>query len=352
MPAVPFTADDTDRLRETLAEVVADGATPGGVVICGTVDGEKHVLTAGTVAPELGDVPPTERTVYDIASLTKVVATWPLIGQVLDTGLGDLDAPVRDMLPAMNGETPSGEATLRQLLTHTSGLRASTRLDHYRGASAPLYELLCREPLEDTPGRHRYINRGYILLGLALAHVHGAHLNDLADQFWQGVGMPATVYGPVARSRHVAPTEQHLTGAPRIWGTAHDDNAALLGGVAGHAGVFSTPHDLAAYATHLLDAYTRDDAMGQWLRASLVPQAVIETGLERGLSWILAAGGRVAYHHGFTGTSLYLAPEAGRYLAICTNSVYYGNARTRIAPLRELALKMISAAWWSKAPDE
>ncbi|MFJ2034005.1 serine hydrolase domain-containing protein [Streptosporangium sp. NPDC087985] len=347
MPA-PFTANDTARLQETLDEVVADGATPGGVVVCGTIDGQKHVLTAGTVAPELGELTPTEHTIYDIASLTKVVATWPLIGQALATGLVDLDAPTRNVLPAM-----TGEATLRQLLAHASGLRASTRLDHYRSADAPLHELLCREPLEDTPGRHRYINRGYILLGLALAHVNGVPLDYLADQLWQRIGMNSTVYGPIARGHHVAPTEQRIPGAPRTWGVAHDDNAALLGGIAGHAGVFSTPRDLATYATWLLDAYTYGDAApGEWLRASLVPQVAIEPGLDRGLSWILAAGGRVAYHHGFTGTSLYLAPDAGRYLVICTNAVYYGNARTRIAPLRTLALKTISATWHPEALDE
>ncbi|THC43112.1 serine hydrolase domain-containing protein [Streptomyces sp. A1499] len=76
---------------------------------------------------------------------------------------------------------PSAEVTVRQLLAHTSGLRASTRLDHYRGADLPLHELLCREPLDDAAGTHRYINRGYILLGLALAHVNGLPLDDLGS---------------------------------------------------------------------------------------------------------------------------------------------------------------------------
>ncbi|WP_404815590.1 serine hydrolase [Streptomyces thermolineatus] len=338
----PLTTDDTARLAEALDAVVADGATPGGVIITGTAGGDRHVHTAGTVAPELGDHPPTDRTVYDIASLTKVVATWLLVGSALDQGLMDLDAPIRDFLPPISGEAPSGEVTVRQLLTHTAGLRASTRLDHYRGTSTPLHELLCREPLEDTPGTHRYINRGYILLGLALAHVTGRPLDLAASDAWQRYGMTDTVYGPLARSEQVAPTEQRIPGTPRIWGSAHDDNAALLGGVAGHAGVFSTTADLATYAEHLLTAAANDDPTGEWLRASLVPHAPIEPGLDRGLSWILAAGGRAAYHHGFTGTSLYLAPDTGRYLVICTNAVYHGTARTRIAPLRALALKTIS----------
>lgn len=345
MPVVPFTAGDVSLLQDSLEQVVADGATPGGVLAFGTLDATPRYLSAGRIASECGDAEPDQHTAYDIASLTKVVATWPLIGQALHDGLLDLDAPVRDALPPMRSETPSAEPSIRRLLAHTSGLRASTRLDLYRGAVLPLHELLCREPLEDTSGQHRYINRGYILLGLALAHLRRQPLDRLANSFWRALGMNATVYGPVSRTRQVAPTEQRIPGAPRIWGTAHDDNAALLGGIAGHAGVFSTPADLAVYAQQLLIVHASggETALGAWLHASFVPQTPIEPGLDRGLSWILAAGGRVAYHHGFTGTSLYLARDTGRYLVLCTNAVYHGKARTRIAPLRALALKTISA---------
>lgn len=342
---VPFTTDDTARLKGTLEDVVADGATPGGVMAYGTLGASPQFLRAGVIAPECGDEIPSPHTAYDIASLTKVVATWPLAGQALDAGLLDLDVPIRDFLPTMNSETPSADATVRQLLSHTSGLRAATRLDHYRGSDLPLHELLCREPLDDTPGSHRYINRGYILLGLALSHVNGARLDQLAKTLWENLDMNSTTYGPINRGNHVAPTEERILGAPRVWGVAHDDNAALLGGIAGHAGVFSTPHDLATYAQRLLatDAHGDNNGLAEWLRAGLVPQTRIEPGLDRGLSWVLAAGGQVAYHHGFTGTSLYLAPDTGRYLVICTNAVYHGSARTRIAPLRALALKTISA---------
>ncbi|BAU83358.1 peptidase S12 family protein [Streptomyces laurentii] len=342
MPVTPLSSADHARLQAALDDIVNDGATPGGVVVTGTADGRRRTLTAGVIAPEAGEQAPAEGTLYDIASLTKVVATWPLVGRAVADGLLDLDAPVRDVLPAMTGEAPSGQVTFRQILAHTSGLRASTRLDHYRGTDRPLHELLCREPLEDTPGRHRYINRGFILLGLALAHVHGQPLDVLAASMWREMGMAATTFGPVGRGPAVAPTEQRLPGAPRIWGSVHDENAALMGGVAGHAGVFSTPADLATYAETLLAAYQQDhNARGDWVRASLTPHAPIEPGLDRGLAWILAPG-QIAYHHGFTGTSLYLAPETGRYIAICTNAVYNGNARTRIAPLRALALKTIS----------
>ncbi|MCK8680160.1 serine hydrolase domain-containing protein [Streptomyces lichenis] len=331
-------------MNETLHAVIADGATPGGVLLTGTADGLRTVLAAGAVVPERSPEAPDEHTLYDLASLTKVVATWPLVGRAVEQGLLDIDAPLRDALPAMSGSTPSAEPTIRQILTHTSGMRATTRLDHYRGAELPLYELMCREPLDDVPGRaHRYINRGFVLLGLALAHVHGRPLDQLARELFDDLGMPATTYGPLARSSRVAPTEPRFPGAPRLWGAAHDDNAALLGGVAGHAGVFASAHDLATYAERLLDSYATADApLGAWFRAGLVPQAEIEPGLHRGLAWVTAHGGHTAYHHGFTGTSLYLAPAAGRYLVITTNAIHNGPARTRLAPLRALALKVLT----------
>ncbi|MGW5676379.1 serine hydrolase [Streptomyces sp. NPDC003860] len=179
-------------------------------------------------------------------------------------------------------------------------------------------------------------------------------LRDTFEQVVADGGAPGGViaYGTAGDSPRflsvgkVAPTEQRIPGAPWIWGAPHGDNAGLLGGVAGHAGVFSTLGDLAVYADRLLAAHADGDerGLGAWLHASLVPQTPIEPGLDRGLSWVLATGGLVAYHHGFTGTSLYLAPGTGRYLVICTNAVYGGNARTKIAPLRALALKTISVA--------
>jgi CubicO group peptidase (beta-lactamase class C family) len=345
MNITPFACTDVHRLRDALDVLVGTGGSPGGVLVCGTADGERHTTGAGVVAPECGDTPPGPDTVYDAASLTKVVATWPLVGRAVAAGLIELDTPVREFLPPFvsdaSGEAPGGEATVRQLLAHTSGLRAETRLDRYRDSPLALAELLCREPLDEPPGRHRYLNRGFILLGLALAHVHGRPLHELAADLWADAGMTATTYGPIARAAYVAPTEQRLTGAPRIWGGVHDDNAALMGGVAGHAGVFTTARDLAGYAERLLDPA---DPLGlaAWFETGRTPQANVEPGIDRGLAWLLAGDTRAVYHHGWTGTSLFLAPDTGRYIAICTNAVYHGRPGTRIAPLRALARKILT----------
>ncbi|MBD0710770.1 peptidase S12 family protein [Streptomyces sp. CBMA291] len=330
-------------LRECLELMTADGIVPGGVIAHGTVEAVPCYMASGVVAPECGDARPGPETVYDVASLTKVLATWPLVGMALDGGF-TLDTPMWELLPMMGPDAPGGRVTARHILSHTSGLRADTRLDRYRNRGESLAQLICDEDLIAEPGAgHRYINRGFILLGLALAHTNGRRLDDLATELWQALSMHATVYGPMTRSPRVAPTEQRLPGGPRLWGIPHDDNAALLGGVAGHAGVFTTPADLAVFATALLASHKTGGRLGSWLSDSMRPVAEIEPGLDRGLAWILADSGRVAYHHGFTGTSLYLAPETGRYLAICTNAVYHHqDHRARLAPLRALALKAIS----------
>ncbi|MCL3995323.1 serine hydrolase domain-containing protein [Streptomyces lavenduligriseus] len=328
-------------LRECLELMTADGAVPGGVIAHGALDGDPGFLTAGVVASECGAARPGPDTVYDVASLTKVAATWPLIGT---TGI-DLETPVHTFLPTVTAEAPGGQVTVGQILAHTTGLRPDTRLDQYRNRTEDLAALICGEDLIACPGTgHRYINRGFILAGLLLAQVTGRRLDELAADLWTRLGMPSTGYGPIGRSSRVAPTEQRLAGAPRLWGIPHDDNAALLGGVAGHAGVFATAADLATYATALLAGHRDGTELGRWLARSIVPQTAIEPGLDRGLAWILTADGRVAYHHGFTGTSLYLSPATGRYLVICTNAVYHHqDNRTRLAPLRDLALKAITA---------
>nr|WP_084722921.1 serine hydrolase [Streptomonospora alba] len=114
----------------------------------GVVRRPPRVAAAGRVAPECSDTEPEEATVYDIASLAKVVATWPLIGHAVDTGLMELDVPVRAYLPPVDGSAPTGEATVRHLLTHTSGAQAP-RLDHYRDREEPLHEIQKVGPAEE-----------------------------------------------------------------------------------------------------------------------------------------------------------------------------------------------------------
>ncbi|WP_441246375.1 serine hydrolase domain-containing protein [Kitasatospora sp. McL0602] len=337
--ATTWTATTAATLRRALDQLTGSaipgalpGVFPGGVITLGTVGGPRHTLGSGVVAPECGDATPDGRTHYDLASLTKVLAVWPLVGRAVSRGLLDLDAPLHAVDPQL--PPPGRDLTVRQLITHTSGLLPHTRLDRYRGRATPLAQLICAEPLAGTPGaQHRYIDRGFILLGLLLGTLHGRELHDLADEFWRETSLPDTRYGPLARAPRVAPTQPRLAGAPRLWGTVHDPSAALLGGVAGHAGVFSTTADLAVFAEHALGS--------RWLAESVSPAVPVGPGLRRGLAWLVTDDGAVAYHHGFTGTSLHLGLHTGRYVAICTNAVYHGWERGRLAPLRTLALEAV-----------
>ncbi|MFJ5232310.1 serine hydrolase domain-containing protein [Kitasatospora sp. NPDC088391] len=332
-----WTAAAVAPLQEALVELVDTGQFPGGVLTVGQADGCRVTVACGTVAPECGPGRPDADTRYDMASLTKVLATWPLVGAAVRTGRLDLDAPLRAALPEL--PLPGGDLTVRHLLSHTSGLLPQTGLARYQHTGRPLIEHLCAEPLTGTPGaQHRYIDRGFILLGLLLPALLGRPLHELAAELWAGLGLTATAYGPLPRDPRTAPTEQRLLGAPRTWGIPHDPSAALLGGVAGHAGVFSSAADLASFAEHLL---TPPGPLPDWFAESRRPLTAVEPGLLRGLAWIVTADGSVAYHHGFTGTSLFLAPRTRRYVVLCTNAVYHGWDRTRLAPLRSLALSAL-----------
>ncbi|MFJ8441909.1 serine hydrolase domain-containing protein [Kitasatospora griseola] len=333
-----WTAATAADLGAALAGAVDHGLFPGGVLTVGRAGGDRVTVGHGLVAPECGDARPGPHTRYDLASLTKVLATWPLVGAAVRTGLLDLDAPLRAALPEL--PSPGGDLTVRQLLTHTSGLLPKTGLARYEHSGRPLIEHLCAEPLVSPPGsRHRYIDRGFILLGLLLPAVLGRPLHLLAEDLWRELGLTRTAYGPLPRDPQLAPTEQRLRDAPRTWGAPHDPSAALLGGVAGHAGVFSCADDLAAYAEHLLAGAS---PLADWFTESRRPHAAVEPGLHRGLAWLVTDDGGAAYHHGFTGTSLFLAPATGRYVVLCTNAVYHGWDRARLADLRTLALRTLT----------
>ncbi|ROR44613.1 serine hydrolase domain-containing protein [Kitasatospora cineracea] len=343
--AADWVAGTAAALGAGLGAAVGAGRFPGGVLVVGQAGAGRAVVGRGLVAPECGDVRPDEHTRYDLASLTKVLATWPLVGAAVRAGLLDPDAPLRAALPRL--PSPGGNLTVRQLMTHTSGLLPQTGLARYQHTGRPLIEHLCAEPLVSPPGaHHRYIDRGFILLGLLLPELLGRPLPVLADELWRGLGLTATAYGPLPRDVRLAPTEQRLRGAPRTWGIPHDPSAALLGGVAGHAGVFSSAADLAAFAEHLLGPAEQDGPpstsepswLPGWFASSRRPLVAVEPGLSRGLAWLVAERGPVAYHHGFTGTSLYLAPDTRRFVVLCTNAVYHGWDRTRLADLRAAAL--------------
>ncbi|GAB3488847.1 serine hydrolase domain-containing protein [Nocardiopsis coralliicola] len=322
-----------DALHGELERMVEAGQTPGGIVAAGGTDIEPVFAAAGTVSPN-GEAAPDSSALYDIASLTKVAATWPLVGRAIGRGLLDLDAPISEHIPAAR-YAPGGGVTVREILTHTSGLMPATRLDRYVGDPRDVAEVILSEPI-DAAGVHCYINRGFILLGLLLARVHGRPLAHLLDEFAVELGTSGFRYGPLGRNANVAPTERRLVGGEPLQGVVHDENAHTLGGAAGHAGVFASAEALAALAQRLLTAKRETGAWAEYIAQSWQPAVRVDDSTSRGLAWLVSDGGLV-YHHGFTGTSLYLDPSAGRYLVVLTNAIAYGRTREGLPALRRRA---------------
>lgn len=337
MSEVDWLDISAQRLSDTITRFVASGGAPGAIAIVGTQD-DARVVSAGVVATGLAEVPPTTATRYDVASLTKIVTTWTLAGRAVRDGELNLDKPVSSYLGSLTG--PGSAITIRQILSHTTGLRSTTRFDEYLGTGTDLAELIIGEDLEAQPGeRLKYINRGFILLGLVLERIHGEGLDALArDRFWRPWGMDSTTYGPLPAGNDVAPTEQRLVGTRPAWGVVHDESAALMGGVAGHAGVFSTVDDLARFAR----------ATVEWAKADAYAQESFKVHatdgpIRRGLAWVLVPEKDVAYHHGFTGTSLYLSPSTGRFMVVLSNAVFVSRDRQRLIGLRTEARRIMTA---------
>ncbi|WP_406207418.1 beta-lactamase family protein [Kitasatospora sp. NBC_01560] len=285
-------------------------------------------------------------TLFDLASITKVIALWPCAGALHRAGRLPLDTPVGDYWPAAAGQ-PTGVVTARQLLTHTAGMPLRTRFAELygRGRAAILAGVLAA-PLHRPPGTAvEYTDRAAVLLGHLVEELAGAPLDVLAErQVWQPLGMAATRYGPLgpagaARTAptEAAPPENGAEAGAALCGVVHDPSARLLGGVSGNAGAFSTAHDLGLFLTALLDP-PAGLAWGEgWIAESLREQT---GGLApaRGLSWLCAAGTDPAegtfVHYGFTGTGIWISRRLGRWAVLLTNKVHYDRDFQPLTDLR------------------
>jgi CubicO group peptidase (beta-lactamase class C family) len=287
---------------------------------------------------DLVDLPPAQRvpmrtgTVFDIASLTKLFTTV-VVMRAVERGTVALDAPVARYLPefASNGKA---SVTVRQLLTHTGGLAENIDLSACPGPAAALDAVL-RAPVERglRPGaQFHYSDLGLISLGGLVERVAGRRLDELVrDEVAGPLGLRDTGYRPASPDR-VAATE-YRPGAGVLRGVAHDEKVGPLGGVAGHAGLFSTAYDLAVLAQALLDGgrYGTVRILGEdTVRAMLANETVAFPGHAHGLGlelnqpWYMGAlaGPSTFGHTGYTGTSLVAAPGSGTVLVFLTNQVH------------------------------
>jgi serine-type D-Ala-D-Ala carboxypeptidase len=306
-----------------ITRAIADRVFPGAVIEVGRANGPLASFSAGTLTYEPGSPAVEPRTIYDLASLTKVVGTAPLVAGHLSSGRMRLNDRVRHWIGAWTGEERQS-VTLRDLLEHASGLPAHRKYFESRQGRASFEMAICEEPL-DFPPRTRsvYSDPGFMLLGFAIEHAAGGAL-DRQFASWRDRELGADVElrfrpGPEWMDR-IAPTENTELGDERR-GVVHDENAFALGGVAAHAGLFGTAAAVGAAARW-------------WMTSPYLPLFAAKTtvpGSSRALAWdtmlpTSSCGTRMSAsaigHTGFTGTSLWIDPANDLYVVILTNRVH------------------------------
>jgi CubicO group peptidase (beta-lactamase class C family) len=336
---------EVDRIVEA---AIADQAFPGAVVAVGHRGELVHLAAFGRQTYAV-DAPAVEiGTIFDLASLTKVVATTTAAMILVDEGKLDLDAPVARYLPAFTG--PGKErVSVRHLLAHAAGIEWWAPLFREIEGKAAYVERIEAMPLASEPGaKEVYSDLGIILLGAVLEKVSGSPLDRfVAERVFAPLGMRETLFRPPAELLpRIAPTERDEWRGRVIHGEVHDENAFAMNGVAPHAGLFSTAPDLSRFAQMMLD-HGRADGHRIVERATIdlfTHRAGIVPGSDRALGWdSKSAVGSTAGalfsassfgHTGFTGTSLWIDPERELYLILLTNRVHPTRENRRIAQVR------------------
>ncbi|HEU5184283.1 MAG TPA: serine hydrolase domain-containing protein [Gemmatimonadaceae bacterium] len=351
-----------DSVAGVLDRAVADSAFPGAIAVVGSRDGSVTSYAVGRIDWPAPSPAPDENTLWDLASLTKVVGMTTAMMQLVEQNRVELDSSVAFYIPEFKG-LGKERVTVRHLLTHSSGLPSWRPL--YKEATTPdtALAVVYTTPLDTVPGaRMVYSDLGAIILGKIVERVSGESLDAyVASHITGPLGMTSTMYRPDAALRpRIAPTEFDPWRQRHIRGEVHDENAFMLGGVSGHAGLFSTAADLTRFARMLLGGGTLDGA--RILRPSTIAQftAVQDPGLShRALGWETPTGqnsagqrmsARAFGHTGFTGTSLWIDPEQGTFVLLLSNRVNPSRQNTRIGLVRSALANAVMAAIGSGAP--
>jgi CubicO group peptidase (beta-lactamase class C family) len=334
-----------DTIRDVLERAIADSAFPGGVAVVGSSDGILASHGVGVLDRTI-PVRPDEETLWDLASLTKVVALTSAMIVLVDEGRIDLDAPVQRYLPDWSGEGKE-RVTVRHLLTHSSGLPAWRPLYKEAVGPAEAAALVLATPLDTVPGaRMVYSDLGIILAGKIVERIAGQPLDVFVrERVFEPLGMRNTMYRPdPALLPRIAPTEFDPWRQRQPRGEVHDENAFALGGVAGHAGLFSTGADLARLARAYLNGGTLDGV--RFARRETLARftARQDSALShRAIGWETPTGSNSAGrllspsafgHTGFTGTSIWIDPGRDLFVVLLTNRVNPTRQNLRISRVR------------------
>jgi CubicO group peptidase (beta-lactamase class C family) len=362
VPATPATVAMDPALPARLDSIVrvaiAEGVAPGASIAVGRHGRLIHLKGYGATAyaPDAPAVDAT--TIYDMASLTKVVATTTAAMMLEEEGKLDIHRTVQSYLPEFDAPDKAS-ITVRMLLTHSGGLEAFAPLYRtYRGQAQYLAQINAR-PLRAVPGTQMiYSDWDYVILQAIVERISGTTLDAFtASRIFGPLGMTSTRFNPdttdAALRRRIAPTAIDTARGGLLWGVVHDGNAWALGGVSGLAGLFSTARDLAVFAQTILHggtfAGTRilgPRTLARWMS----PQNPTSS---RALGWDTPAptssagryfSPRSVGHTGYTGTSIWIDPERAMFVVVLTNRVNSRGESTRHAQLRRDVADAVQSA--------
>lgn len=346
--------DDLAAIDSAAQSQVRAGKIPGAVILIGSNDHAVYRKAFGYRAKEPNKLTMTTDTLFDLASLTKVIATTTAIMQLVEQNQLQLDDPIANYWPefAANGKEA---ITVRQALTHYTGLRPDLPNSGWSGYASALRLIADERPTRAPGSAYEYSDINFEVLGELVRRVSGQPLDVYCLQhIFQPLGMRDTGFKPPAVLHdRIAPT---VSWRKQInWGAVSDPNAFLMGGVAGHAGLFSSVDDLAIFARMLLHggSYRGVTILKPETVAQMTsPQALPDKTRQRGFGWNLDAPNdqgniivpRGFYGHtGYTGTSLWIDPVTHTYVIILTNRVY-PNDKGDVGPLRNAVAGIVGSA--------
>lgn len=352
--AVGMSAERLAKIDHVIQRGISAGGYPGASVVVGRRGAAVWEKGFGKLSWERGSAQvDADRTIYDLASLTKVVGTTTAIMVLYDEGKIRLDDPVVKFIPEFTGGLKD-RVTIRQLLEHRSGLPPGRDLWRTAQTPAEARAMVISTPLFAAPGAYyEYSDLGADMLGFIVEAASGEPLDRFLEaKVFEPLGMHDTFFRPTDSLRYrIAPTEVSPPRGYPLQGEVHDENAYALGGVAGHAGLFSTANDLATFAQMMLNGGELD---GKRIVAdSTVALFTTRAAGTRALGWDTCdnegscgkyLGASAFGHTGFTGTSMWIDPDRDMFVVLLTNRVHEPRARRPAKVIADVRADLADAA--------
>lgn len=351
---VGFSKDLNAQVDSVITSALRDGEAPGAAVAVARHGRLVHLKAYGTVAHTPGSADVTTETMYDMASLTKVVATTTLAMILEDQGRLDLRRTVASYVPEFSAPDKAS-ITVKMILTHTGGLEADVPHVRTYTSRQEIFDSVNVRPLKYAPGNgFIYSDLDLIMVQTVIERITGRPLDSLAhDWIFAPLGMTNTLFNPDTTQKNMIAATERDSARGLIWGVVHDPTAWVMGGVAGHAGLFSSARDAAVFTQMLLNGGEYNGM--RFVKAATVARwsAMQDPETSRAIGWDTPAGisssgrffsQRSFGHTGFTGTSIWVDPVKDLFIVLLTNRVNETSANQKQAPLRRALADAVQQA--------